>query len=85
MAVYKRKIAGYEVKIHNVDHLPPHCHAYIDGRDAQIDIRTVEILYPPPHRIPSKLRKGIIAEQDALFEAWEHVTVIPPGGSPGTW
>jgi len=32
MAVLKRKVAGCEVKIHNVDHPPPHCHVVVDGR-----------------------------------------------------
>lgn len=85
MAVYKKKIAGHVVKIHNVDHLPPHCHAFVDGHNAQIDLRTLEVLHPPPHSLPSKLRKGIAAEQETLLEAWKNVKVIPPGGSPGNW
>ena len=85
MVVWKKTIAGCEVKIHNVDHLPPHCHARIDNRDVKVDLRTLEVLHPPPYQIPSKLRKGIRYEIDALLEAWEDVKVIPPWGSPGNW
>ena len=83
MAVWKQVIAGAEVKIHNVDHWPPHCHAFVGGRDARIDIRTLEVLNPPPHELPTALRKGLTSVQEELLDAWEKVLVTPPEGSPG--
>ena len=75
MAVWKRALAGFEVKIHNVDHAPPHCHAYVGGRDLKIDLRTLEVLNPPPHEAPAKLRKHLRARQDELLRAWEDVVL----------
>lgn len=83
MAAWKQVIAGVEVKIHNVDHWPPHCHAPVGGRDVRIDLRTLDILNPPPHELPPGLRKGLAAVQDDLLTAWERVHVTPPRGETG--
>lgn len=85
MAVWKAKIAGVEVSIRNVDHGPPHCHAWIDGHDAQIDLFTLEVLHPPPDDIPANLRKSLQKVQEEMLKAWDSVRVIPPGSSPGVW
>ena len=85
MAVYKKKLKGIQVKIHNVDHPPPHCHAYIEHRDIKINILTLEVMNPPPTSIPAKLNKAIKAEQENLLQAWEEVKIIPRGGNPGDW
>ena len=79
MAVWKGKLAGCEVKIHDVDHCPPHCHAYVDGRDVQIDLHVLTVLKPPPHELPSNLRKALHKVQEELLEAWERVRLLPPG------
>lgn len=80
MAVWKGTVAGVEVKVYNVDHWPPHCHAFIAGRDARIDLRTLEVLNPPPHDLPAGLRRGLSAIQEELLAAWEEVRVPPPRG-----
>jgi hypothetical protein len=80
VAVWEQVIAGTEVKMHTVDHWPPHCHAFLGGRDARIDRRTLEILNPPPHDLPPGLRKGLLTIQDELLRAWERVHVTPPRG-----
>jgi hypothetical protein len=72
-----------EVRIHDVDHSPPHCHAFAKGRDVRIDLRTLQILNPPPHELPPGLRRGLARVQEELLSAWERVRVIPPGGAPG--
>jgi hypothetical protein len=82
MAVWKRTVAGYEVKIHNVDHAPPHCHALVDGKDLKVSILDLQVMNPPPEEVPAKLRKQLLALQSELETAWESVTVIPPGGIP---
>jgi hypothetical protein len=56
MAIWKRQIAGTTVVIRNVDHGPPHCHAVVDGYDAQIELYTLSVLHPPPHKLPPALR-----------------------------
>jgi hypothetical protein len=83
MAVWKGKVAGVEVRILDVDHLPPHCHAYVKRRDVRIDLRTLEILNPPPHALPPGLRRGLARVQEELLSAWERVRVIRPGRAPG--
>ena len=85
MAVWKGKIAGCEVTIRDVDHDPPHCHVYVDGRDAKVNLWTLDVLNPPPHSLPPKFRRGLANLQEELLEAWEKVNVIPPGSSPGVW
>lgn len=85
MAVYKKRLNGIQVKIHNVDHPPPHCHAYIDHKDVRINLLTQEIMNPPPVTIPAKLNKAFKEELEELLEAWEQVKIIPPGRNPGEW
>ncbi len=85
MAAYKAQLAGFEVKIHNVDHEPPHCHTVVDGWDAQISLFDVAVRHPPPYSIPSNLRRALREEHETLLKAWDDVTVIPPGSSPGQW
>lgn len=60
MAVWKRTVAGYEVKIHNVDHAPPHCHALVDGKDLKVSILDLQVMNPPPEEAPAKLRKQLL-------------------------
>lgn len=71
--------------IRNVDHGPPHCHAWLDGHDAQIDLVSLAVQHPPPHKVPANLRKGLLEVQDDMIRAWDRVKVIPPGSSPGVW
>ncbi|MEX2410235.1 MAG: DUF4160 domain-containing protein [Candidatus Paceibacterota bacterium] len=85
MAVYKKTLNSIEVKIHNVDHPPPHCHAYYERKDLKINLMTLEILNPPPNEIPSKLNKAIKDELDEMRKSWDKVKVIPSGGNPGDW
>ena len=47
MAVYKKTLNGIEVKIHNVDHPPPHCHAYFNQKDLKINLMTLNVMNPP--------------------------------------
>jgi len=85
MAVYKETLNGVKVKIHNVDHLPPHCHAYIDNKDVRINLLTLEVMNPPPLSVPPKINKAIRKEQEVMLEAWDEVKIIPRGGNPGDW
>lgn len=78
MAVWKAKLAGCVVKIHEVDHRPAHCHAFVGHRDLKVDLHTLAILNPPPHELPSNLRKALARRQAELLEAWEKVRVSPP-------
>ena len=83
MAVWKRTVAGSEVKIHDMDHMPPHCHVGLGRKDAKVNLHTLQIINPPPHALPPKLRRRLLDLQPELLEAWELVRVAPPGGSPG--
>ncbi|MEX0769878.1 MAG: DUF4160 domain-containing protein [Balneolaceae bacterium] len=85
MAVYKKTLNGIEVRIHNVDHPPPHCHAFTGNKDIRINLLTLEVMNPPPVSIPAKLNKAIKNEREELLKAWENVTVIPLGRNPGEW
>ena len=82
MAVWKQTVAGFEVKIHDVDHMPPHCHVDIGRKDAKVNLHTLEIMNPPPHGLPPKLRRRLLDLQPDLLKAWELVRVAPPGSGP---
>ena len=83
MAVWKQTVAGSEVKIHDVDHMPPHCHADLGGKDVKVNLHTLQIINPPPHALPPTLRRRLLHLQPELLEAWELVRVAPPRCSPG--
>lgn len=84
MAVWKEKLAGCEVKIHNTDHPPPHCHAFVMGRDVKIALDTFQVLNPPPNAISAGLRKALKTRQSDMLIAWEKVHIQPEGSDP-TW
>jgi hypothetical protein len=77
VAVFKRQCGGFAVKINDVDHLPPHCHASIKGRNVRVSLETLAILNPPPHELPPTLRKALAACQEVMLRAWDDVTVTP--------
>lgn len=83
MAVYKETLNGIEVKIHNVDHPPPHCHAFYDRKDLKIELTDLSVMNPPPNDIPAKLRKSLKKEHANMLKAWKKVKVVPPGKNPG--
>jgi len=85
MAVYKKTLNGIEVKIHNVDHPPPHCHAYVHHKDLKINLITLEVMNPPPNEMPGKLNQALKSEIDELRSSWDRVKLIPWGGNPGDW
>lgn len=76
MALFNKKCGGFKFKINDVDHLPPHCHVNIGGRNTQIDILTLEILNPPPHKLPSNVRKCMQQYQEEMLEAWDNVKIL---------
>lgn len=82
MAVWKSQVAGYEVKIHDVDHAPPHCHAFVDGKDLKVNLHDLTVMNPPPDAVPSKLRRRLLALQETLLGEWEKVRIMPSGGTP---
>ncbi len=85
MAVWKEKVAGCEVKILNVDHMPPHCHIAMPAKELKVDLHTLEVINPPPHELPPALRRGLVKRRESLLEAWDRVRIIPSGGNPGSW
>ena len=44
------------------------------GKTARVDIVTLEILNPPPHEVPPKLRKCVRRHQDEMLRAMNHPT-----------
>ena len=76
LAVFNPKRRGHKFKINDVDHNPPHCHVNIGGRNTQINILTLEILNPPPHRFPTHVRKCAQELQEEMLEAWDKVKII---------
>lgn len=81
MAVFHVRCANTEVRIHETDHDPPHCHVKIDGRDVRVLLDTLEV-FRSDLTLPPKLRKCLRKHQAAMLLAWEQVTVtpIPPRG-----
>ena len=78
MAVFNETLAGYRVKIHDVDHAPPHCHVSLAGRSKRVSLLTLEILNPPPHSLPPSLRRALKARRAEMLEAWDRVQEIDP-------
>ncbi len=85
MAVWKARLAGAEVKIHDVDHEPAQCHVFLSGRSIRVDLFTLAVMNPPPHDLPPRLRRALAQRRVEMLEAWEKVRIIPPGSSPGVW
>lgn len=85
MAVWKGTLAGHEVKIHDVDHPPPHCHVRTERGGIKVNLYTLEVMDGSRSGLPPKLRKALRDVQEELLEAWEKVRIIPPGSSPGVW
>jgi len=83
--VWKQALAGYEVKINDVDHPPPHCHVRLDRGSVKVNLMTLAVMDPPPHELPARLRRALGEVQEELLQAWERVRLIPPGSSPGVW
>ena len=79
MAVWKKNVAGFIVKIFEVDHPPPHCHIFIHGRSLKVSLFSLDIMNPPPHKLPPNLRRGLLRHQDSLLCAWERVNIVNPG------
>ena len=44
MAVWKKKVAGCEVQILNVDHMPPHCHIAMPAKELKVDLHTLKVI-----------------------------------------
>jgi hypothetical protein len=76
LAVFNQKCRGFKFNINDVDHNPPHCHVNIGGRNTQIDILTLEILNPPPYRLPTNVRRCAQELQEEMLEAWDSVKII---------
>lgn len=85
MAVSKKTLNGLEIKVHNVDHPPPHFHVYFESKDLKIKLTDLAVLNPPPNTIPPKINQAIKNELEAMRQAWDEVTIIPTGSSPGKW
>jgi hypothetical protein len=85
MAVWKQSVGGYDVVIHDVDHEPPHCHVYIDGRNVEVLLWTLEIRKPPPNSLPGKLRRQLKDVQEDLLRAWDEVKIVPAGSNTRAW
>ena len=62
--------------IYGVDHLPPHCHVFIDGRNIRVDLMTMRSMSKTVKTLPAPLHRGLGAAQDELLQAWEGVHII---------
>ena len=76
MAVWRTKCANTKVKINDWDHLPPHCHANVKGRNLEISIETLVVLNPAGLTLPPALRQCLKKHQLAMLKAWKIVHII---------
>jgi hypothetical protein len=74
MAVFQVRCANTVVRIHDVDHPPPHCHVKIDGRDVRVLLATLAV-WRSNYKLSPKLRKCLEKHQAAMLAAWEDVTI----------
>jgi hypothetical protein len=79
MAVFHVKCANTEVRIHESDHLPPHCHVKKDGRSVSVRLDTLEVFGSSLELTP-QIRKCLRKHQRKMLERWKRVVVtsIPP-------
>ncbi len=77
MAVFKERCGGYELKINDVDHEPPHCHVSVKGRNIRRDLVSLAVMNPPPHDVAPVLRRCLRSRQERMLEAWDKVTLLP--------
>jgi hypothetical protein len=76
MAVFRVQCAGTEVRIHETDHNPPHCHVKVDGRDVRVRLDTLEVFWSDL-TLTSGIRKCLKKHQRAMCRAWKQVTIDP--------
>lgn len=76
MAVWKGTIAGCRVVIHTVDHLPPHCHVFVEGRDVRVSLEDMDRMNRNSPRLSPALRRGLSGLREELLEAWNLVVII---------
>ena len=75
MAVFHTKCANAEIRIHNRDHNPPHCHVRF-GRDVRVRLDTLEV-YKSTLELSAKIRECLRKHQAEILEAWKRVTIDP--------
>jgi hypothetical protein len=78
MAVFHVRCANTEIRIHNRDHPPPHCHVKVDGRDVRVLLVTLAV-WRSELVLPPKLRKCLRKYRRQMLKAWRKVTVVAPG------
>ena len=76
MAVFNQRCGGYKLKINDADHLPPHCHVRVAGRNARVDLVTSEVLTAPTHQLPPDLVRCLRRYQEPMLRAWEEVVIL---------
>lgn len=74
--IFRQDVDGADIYINHREHLPPHVHVEIDGRQAIVKIDPVALLKPT--NIPSRKLKvafNLIAEnKDYLLSEWDRLT-----------
>ncbi len=76
MAVFHVQCANTEVRIHEADHHPPHCHVKIDSRDVKVLLATLEV-FSGIYTLSGALRKCLRKHRAAMLAAWGRVRVTP--------
>lgn len=73
MAVWKAKCGGAEIKIHDFDHPPPHCH--VNSRDGhmKVNLWTLEVMKPVHGKLTPAIRKCLRQYQEEMLKAWDKV------------
>jgi hypothetical protein len=71
------RCAGFEIKVKDMDHLPPHCHAVGPGfRDQPIRLDDLKLLWGSDRSVRSKaLRDCLRLHRVAMRKAWDDVIV----------
>jgi hypothetical protein len=75
MTVFDEKCGSVSVRIHDVDHGPPHCHVagLPRGGSVIVNLLTLEVTRPEGMCLPIALRRLLRARQDEMLAAWERV------------
>lgn len=74
-------LRGIDIRIHYLDHAPPHVHALHCGREALIDIATGGVLRGSlPAAQIRLLQPWVASNRPRLLEAWDLASTSRPPG-----
>lgn len=75
MTAFHVKCGSVKIRIHDVDHGPPHCHVtgLPQGGQAIVNLLTLTVTKPEGLSLPAPVRRVLKERQEEMLLAWESV------------